>query len=49
MKMGFNSVEELKAGNLNKVFNNLGGMRKKMIWILRCRGKRRWRSGLGNR
>lgn len=29
-KMGFNSVEELKAGNPNKVFNDLGGMRKKL-------------------
>src|SRR5690606_37032864 len=30
IKMGFKSVEELKAGNPNKVFNDLGGMRKKM-------------------
>jgi len=29
-KMGFNTVEELKAGNANKVFNDLGGMRKKL-------------------
>lgn len=29
-KMGFNTVEELKAGNPNKVFNDLGGMRKKL-------------------
>jgi lysyl-tRNA synthetase class 2 len=29
-KMGFNSVEELKAGNANKVFNDRGGMRKKL-------------------
>nr|MBC7613302.1 lysine--tRNA ligase [Pseudopedobacter sp.] len=29
-KMGFNTPEELKAGNPNKVFNDLGGMRKKM-------------------
>src|SRR6201996_8421243 len=29
-KMGFNSVEELKSGNPNKVFNDLGGMRKKL-------------------
>ncbi|MEN9370617.1 MAG: lysine--tRNA ligase [Bacteroidota bacterium] len=29
-KMGFNSVEELKAGNANKVFNDMGGMRKKL-------------------
>jgi lysyl-tRNA synthetase class 2 len=29
-KMGFNTVEELKAANPNKVFNDLGGMRKKM-------------------
>ena len=28
--MGFKTVEELKAGNPNKVFNDLGGMRKKM-------------------
>jgi lysyl-tRNA synthetase class 2 len=29
-KMGFKSLEELKAGNPNKIFNDLGGMRKKM-------------------
>jgi len=29
-KMGFNTVEQLKGGNPNKVFNDLGGMRKKM-------------------
>lgn len=29
-KMGFNTVEDLKAGNPNKVFNDLGGMRKKL-------------------
>lgn len=29
-KMGFNTPEELKAANPNKVFNDLGGMRKKM-------------------
>lgn len=29
-KMGFNTVEELQAANPNKVFNDLGGMRKKM-------------------
>ncbi len=29
-KMGFKTVEELKAANPNKVFNDLGGMRKKM-------------------
>jgi len=29
-KMGFNTVEELKAANPNKIFNDLGGMRKKM-------------------
>ncbi|NEU09495.1 lysine--tRNA ligase [Flavihumibacter sp. R14] len=29
-KMGFNTVQELKAGNPNKIFNDLGGMRKKM-------------------
>lgn len=29
-KMNINSIEELKAANPNKVFNDLGGMRKKM-------------------
>lgn len=29
-KMGFNSVEELKNASPNKVFNDMGGMRKKM-------------------
>ncbi len=29
-KMGFQSPEELKAANPNKVFNDMGGMRKKM-------------------
>ena len=29
-KMGFYTVQELKAANPNKVFNDLGGMRKKM-------------------
>ena len=29
-KMGFNTIEDLKAANSNKVFNDLGGMRKKM-------------------
>ena len=29
-KMGFFTVEDLKAGNPNKIFNDLGGMRKKM-------------------
>lgn len=29
-KMGFKTAEELKAGNPNKIFNDLGGMRKKM-------------------
>jgi len=29
-KMGFNTIEELKAGNPNKVYNDMGGMRKKM-------------------
>jgi lysyl-tRNA synthetase class 2 len=28
--MGFNTIESLKAANPNKVFNDLGGMRKKM-------------------
>lgn len=30
LKMGLNTVEELKAANPNKVFNDLGGMRKKL-------------------
>lgn len=29
-KMGFNTIAELKAANPNKVFNDLGGMRKKL-------------------
>jgi lysyl-tRNA synthetase class 2 len=29
-KMGFNTADELKAANPNKVFNDLGGMRKKL-------------------
>ena len=29
-KMGFNTIEELKSANPNKVFNDLGGMRKKL-------------------
>ncbi|MFD0751417.1 lysine--tRNA ligase [Mucilaginibacter calamicampi] len=29
-QMGFNTVEELKAANPNKVYNDLGGMRKKL-------------------
>ncbi len=29
-KMGFKTVEELRSANPNKVFNDLGGMRKKM-------------------
>ncbi len=29
-KMGFNTVEELKAASPNKVYNDLGGMRKKL-------------------
>jgi lysyl-tRNA synthetase class 2 len=29
-KMGINSIDELKAANPNKVFNDLGGMRKKL-------------------
>ncbi|UXD71537.1 lysine--tRNA ligase [Sphingobacterium faecium] len=29
-KMGFNTIPELKDANPNKVFNDLGGMRKKM-------------------
>ncbi|WP_423148012.1 lysine--tRNA ligase [Rubrolithibacter danxiaensis] len=30
LKMGFNTIEDLKAANPNKVFNDLGGMRKKL-------------------
>ncbi|RZK79773.1 MAG: lysine--tRNA ligase [Pedobacter sp.] len=29
-KMGINTIEELKSANPNKVFNDLGGMRKKL-------------------
>jgi len=29
-KMGFNTIEDLKGANANKVFNDLGGMRKKL-------------------
>lgn len=29
-KMGINTIDELKAANPNKVFNDLGGMRKKL-------------------
>lgn len=29
-KMGFNTLEDLKGANANKVFNDLGGMRKKL-------------------
>lgn len=29
-KMGFNTIEALKSANPNKVFNDLGGLRKKM-------------------
>jgi lysyl-tRNA synthetase class 2 len=29
-KMGINTLEDLKAANPNKVFNDLGGMRKKL-------------------
>jgi lysyl-tRNA synthetase class 2 len=38
-KMGFNTVEELKAANPNKVFNDLGGMRKKMKLEITMPGK----------
>lgn len=30
IEMGFNTVDELRSANPNKVFNDLGGMRKKM-------------------
>ena len=36
---GFNSVEDLKAGNPNKVFNDFGGMRKKMKLDITMPGK----------
>lgn len=29
-KMAFNTIKDLKAANPNKVFNDLGGMRKKL-------------------
>ena len=29
-KMNINTVEELKSANPNKVFNDMGGMRKKL-------------------
>jgi lysyl-tRNA synthetase class 2 len=29
-KMGINTIEDLKAASPNKVFNDLGGMRKKL-------------------
>ncbi|WP_256004514.1 lysine--tRNA ligase [Pedobacter deserti] len=29
-KMGFNTIEDLRSANPNKVFNDLGGMRKKL-------------------
>jgi lysyl-tRNA synthetase class 2 len=29
-KMGINTIEDLKSANPNKVFNDLGGMRKKL-------------------
>jgi lysyl-tRNA synthetase class 2 len=38
-KMGFNTVDELKAANPNKVFNDLGGMRKKMKLEITMTGK----------
>src|ERR1700749_4795908 len=38
-KMGFHTVEELKAANPNKVFNDLGGMRKKMKLEITMPGK----------
>jgi len=38
-KMGFNTVEELKAANPNKVFNDLGGMRKKLKLNIDMPGK----------
>jgi len=38
-KMGFNSIEDLKAANPNKVFNDLGGMRKKMKLDITMPGK----------
>ncbi|MHB1176996.1 MAG: lysine--tRNA ligase [Daejeonella sp.] len=38
-KMGFKTAGELKAGNPNKVFNDLGGMRKKMKLDIRMPSK----------
>jgi len=38
-KMGFNSVADLKAANPNKVFNDLGGMRKKLKLDIMMPGK----------
>jgi lysyl-tRNA synthetase class 2 len=29
-KLGFLTIEDLKKANVNKLFNDLGGMRKKM-------------------
>lgn len=39
IKMGFNTIEELQAGNPNKVFNDLGGMKKKMKLDITMPGK----------
>jgi lysyl-tRNA synthetase class 2 len=38
-KMGFNTVEDLKAANPNKVYNDMGGMRKKMKLDIAMPGK----------
>jgi lysyl-tRNA synthetase class 2 len=38
-KMGINTIEDLKAANPNKVFNDLGGMRKKLKLDLPMPGK----------
>ncbi|MGV3687012.1 MAG: lysine--tRNA ligase [Daejeonella sp.] len=39
IKMGFRTPEELKTANPNKVFNDLGGMRKKMKLDITLPGK----------
>lgn len=38
-KMGLNTIESLKAANPNKVFNDLGGLRKKMKLEIAMPGK----------
>ncbi len=38
-KMGFNTIDDLKSANPNKVFNDLGGMRKKLKLEITMPGK----------